>query len=163
MPPDLRSGGHKKSTLRIKEQKKVIKIADKYGWDVSKEFKDDPITENSEESQRLRQAEARAKRKRSDKRNNNNPFVAIIDSLSLDMPLIPGPNSALQTGTTPDPSLTEFIQTSACTVRHSAIGALTVRSKRETRPGGYKTFSVLILKLVLQTPSTYSTEYRSPN
>jgi hypothetical protein len=62
----------KKSTLRIKEQKKVIKITDKYGWDVAKEFKDDPITENSEESQRLRQAEARAKRKRSDKRNN--PF-----------------------------------------------------------------------------------------
>jgi hypothetical protein len=34
---------------------------------------------------------------------------------------------------------------------------------RDTWPGGYKTFTVLILKLVLQTPSTYSTEYRSPN
>lgn len=58
----------------MKEQKKVIRIADKYGWDVAKEFKDDPITENSEESQRLRQAEARAKRKRFDKKGLSNPF-----------------------------------------------------------------------------------------
>lgn len=64
----------KNSVLRIKEQKKVIRIADKYGWDVAKEFKDDPITENSEESQRLRQAEARAKRKRFDKKGFSNPF-----------------------------------------------------------------------------------------
>jgi hypothetical protein len=56
--------------IKIKEQKKVLRIADKYGWDVAREFKDDPITENSEESSRLRQAEARAKRKRSDKNNN---------------------------------------------------------------------------------------------
>lgn len=52
----------KNSVLRIKEQKKVIRIADKYGWDVAKEFKDDLITENSEESQRLRQAEAQTGR-----------------------------------------------------------------------------------------------------
>lgn len=64
----------KNSVLRIKEQKKVVRIADKYGWDVAKEFKDDPITENSEESQRLRQAEARAKRKRFDKKGFSNPF-----------------------------------------------------------------------------------------
>ncbi|XP_062613052.1 uncharacterized protein LOC134274832 [Saccostrea cucullata] len=64
----------KKAVLRINDQKKVIRIADKYGWDVAKEYKDDPITESTEESQRLRQAEARAKRKRFDKRNYNNPF-----------------------------------------------------------------------------------------
>ncbi|XP_061186292.1 uncharacterized protein LOC133194331 [Saccostrea echinata] len=66
----------KKAVLRIKDQKKVIRIADKYGGDVAKEYMDDPITESSEESQRLRQAETRAKRKRFDKRNYNNPFRA---------------------------------------------------------------------------------------
>ena len=50
-----------------------MKNADKYGWDVAREYKDDPITENSEDSQRLKQAKFKAKQKRIDK-NNNNPF-----------------------------------------------------------------------------------------
>ncbi|XP_062581176.1 uncharacterized protein LOC134242979 [Saccostrea cucullata] len=65
------------SVSKIKEQKKVIRIADKYGWDVAREYKDDPITDNSEDNQRLRQAEQRAKRKRFDNsnyNNYNNPF-----------------------------------------------------------------------------------------
>lgn len=62
------------SISKIKEQQKVIRIADKYGWDVAREYKDDPITDNSEDSQRLRQAEQRAKRKRFDSNINSNPF-----------------------------------------------------------------------------------------
>lgn len=58
-----------KLIIKIKEQKKILKIADKYSWDVAREYKDDPITENSEKSSRLRQAEARAKKKRTDKNN----------------------------------------------------------------------------------------------
>uniref|UniRef100_K1PQS7 Uncharacterized protein n=1 Tax=Magallana gigas TaxID=29159 RepID=K1PQS7_MAGGI len=40
----------------------------------AKEFKDDPITENSEECQRLRQAEARAKRIRFDNQDLIVPY-----------------------------------------------------------------------------------------
>nr|XP_034329778.1 uncharacterized protein LOC117690277 isoform X2 [Crassostrea gigas] len=64
----------KENSVDFKLEHHKERIADKYGWDVAKEFKDDPITENSEESQRLRQAEARAKRKRFDKKGFSNPF-----------------------------------------------------------------------------------------
>lgn len=44
------------SISKIKEQK-IIRIADKYDWDVAREYKDDPTTGNSEDSQRVQQAE----------------------------------------------------------------------------------------------------------
>ena len=47
-----------KAVIKIKERKKLIRIADKHRWDMAKELKDDPITENAEEISGLRQAEA---------------------------------------------------------------------------------------------------------
>lgn len=44
------------SISKVKEQK-IIRIADKYGWDVARAYKDDPVTGNYEDSQRLQQAE----------------------------------------------------------------------------------------------------------
>lgn len=79
----------------------------------AKEFKDDPITENSEECQRLRQAEARAKRIRFD---------------NQDLFLTQGTSSTLQAGTT---ERTEFNRTSASTETVLNIGASTVRSKKK--------------------------------
>ncbi|VDI24886.1 Hypothetical predicted protein [Mytilus galloprovincialis] len=55
------------SEKALKERNKVIRIADKYGWDVVEEYMDDPLTENSEDATKLRQAETRAKAKRRDK------------------------------------------------------------------------------------------------
>ncbi|CAG2184789.1 unnamed protein product [Mytilus edulis] len=51
----------------LKERNKLLRIADKYGWDVVEEFMDDPLTESTEEATRLKQAEYRAKMKRRDK------------------------------------------------------------------------------------------------
>ncbi|CAG2221033.1 unnamed protein product [Mytilus edulis] len=51
----------------LEERNKVIRIADKYGWDVVEEYMDDPLTDNSEDATKLRQAESRAKAKRRDK------------------------------------------------------------------------------------------------
>lgn len=44
------------SISKVKEQK-IIRIADKYGWYVAREYKDDLATGNYEDSQRLQQAE----------------------------------------------------------------------------------------------------------
>lgn len=53
------------------KKKKVKRIADKYGWDVTQKYKDDPITENSGENQRLWQAEAKAEGNTFDRENYN--------------------------------------------------------------------------------------------
>ena len=51
----------------LKERNKIFRIADKYGWDVVEEYMDDPITENTDDATKLRQAEYRAKIKRREK------------------------------------------------------------------------------------------------
>ncbi|CAC5423347.1 unnamed protein product [Mytilus coruscus] len=57
----------RESEKALKERNKVIRIADKYGWDVVEEYMDDPLTDNSEDATKLRQAKFRAKAKRIDK------------------------------------------------------------------------------------------------
>lgn len=64
-----------KTEKSIKERNKMIRIADKYGWDVVEEFMDDPLTDNAEEATRLKQAEYRAKTKRKEKASQNNRFI----------------------------------------------------------------------------------------
>ena len=51
----------------LNERNKILRIADKYGWDVADEYDDDPITENNDDATKLRQAEYRAKAKRRQK------------------------------------------------------------------------------------------------
>ncbi|CAC5364188.1 unnamed protein product [Mytilus coruscus] len=55
------------SEKALKELNKVKRIADKYARDVVEEYIDDPLTDNSEDATKLRQAEFRAKAKRRDK------------------------------------------------------------------------------------------------
>lgn len=50
----------------LNKRNKVVRIADKYGWDVVQEYQDDPITDDADDASKLRQAIFRAK-----KRNNN--------------------------------------------------------------------------------------------
>lgn len=50
----------------LNKRNKVVRIADKYGWDVVQEYQDDPITDDADDATKLRQAIFRAK-----KRNNN--------------------------------------------------------------------------------------------
>lgn len=49
----------------LNKRNKVVRIADKYGWDVVQEYQDDPITDDADDATKLRQATFRAK-----KRNN---------------------------------------------------------------------------------------------
>ena len=58
----------------LKEHKTIIRIADKYGWDVVEEYVDDPLTDSTDDATKLRQAENRAKLKRKDKRRQNNRY-----------------------------------------------------------------------------------------
>lgn len=51
----------------VKERNKILRIADKYGWDVVDEYVDDPLTESTDDATKLRQAEFRAKAKRREK------------------------------------------------------------------------------------------------
>ena len=67
----------------LKERNKIIRIADKYGWDVVEEYIDDPITENTDDATKLRQAEYRAKIKRREKvrqPQRTSPYHRIPDS-----------------------------------------------------------------------------------
>ena len=56
-----------KCTKALTERNKILRIADKYGWDLVDEYVDDPITDNSDDATKLRQAEFRAKAKRREK------------------------------------------------------------------------------------------------
>ena len=47
----------------LKERNKIIRIADKYGWDIVEEYVDDPLTDSTDDATKLRQAECRAKLK----------------------------------------------------------------------------------------------------
>lgn len=50
----------------MNKRNKVVRIADKFGWDVVQEYQDDLITDDADDATKLRQAIFRAK-----KRNNN--------------------------------------------------------------------------------------------
>ncbi|CAG2226821.1 unnamed protein product [Mytilus edulis] len=69
------AGGSQKR--RPERHNKVIRIADKYGWDVL-EFMDDPLTDNSEDATKLRRTgKSRAKATRRDKacdKQRNSPY-----------------------------------------------------------------------------------------
>jgi hypothetical protein len=66
-----------KTTKELRNRNKIIRIADKYGWDVVEEYMDDPITDDNEEATKLRQAAYRAKLKRNthQQKNRNNPYT----------------------------------------------------------------------------------------
>ncbi|CAC5411057.1 unnamed protein product [Mytilus coruscus] len=65
-----------KSIKALKERNKILRIADKYGWDVVDEYIDDPITEETDDATKLRQADYRAKAKRRDKvRTRPAPYI----------------------------------------------------------------------------------------
>ncbi|CAG2214892.1 unnamed protein product [Mytilus edulis] len=65
-----------KSIKALKERNKLLRIADKYGWDVVDEYIDDPITEGTDDATKLRQADYRAKAKRRDKvRTRPAPYI----------------------------------------------------------------------------------------
>lgn len=54
------------SVSHLNKRNKMVRIADKYGWDVVEEYQDDPITDDADDASKLRQAIFRVK-----KRNNN--------------------------------------------------------------------------------------------
>jgi hypothetical protein len=58
----------------LKERNKIIRIADKYGWDVVEEYVDEPLSDSTDDATKLRQAEYRAKLKRKDKERQNNRY-----------------------------------------------------------------------------------------
>ncbi|CAG2204538.1 unnamed protein product [Mytilus edulis] len=65
-----------KSIKALKERNKLLRIADKYGWDVVDEYIDDPITEGTDDATKLRQADYRVKAKRRDKvRTRPTPYI----------------------------------------------------------------------------------------
>ncbi|CAG2220657.1 unnamed protein product [Mytilus edulis] len=65
-----------KSIKALKERNKLLRIADKYGWDVVDEYIDDPITEGTDDATKLRQADYRAKAKRRNKvRTRPAPYI----------------------------------------------------------------------------------------
>ncbi|VDI67598.1 organic solute transporter subunit alpha, partial [Mytilus galloprovincialis] len=51
----------------IRKRNKILKIADKHGWDTVKEYLDSPLADNKESASDLRAAISRASRKRSSK------------------------------------------------------------------------------------------------
>ena len=51
-------------SLNCRSRNKIIRIADKYEWDVVEEYIDDPITDDHEDATKLRQVAYRAKLKR---------------------------------------------------------------------------------------------------
>ena len=59
--------GIEKSAKALNERNKILRIADKYGWDVVDEYVNDSITDNTDDATKLRQAEFRAKAKRREK------------------------------------------------------------------------------------------------
>ncbi|CAC5398598.1 unnamed protein product [Mytilus coruscus] len=60
------------SQKELLQRNKIIRIADKYGWDVVEEYKDDPLTDNTDDATKLIQAEYRAKIKRREKARKSN-------------------------------------------------------------------------------------------
>ncbi|CAC5391052.1 unnamed protein product [Mytilus coruscus] len=63
------------SIKALKERNKILRIVDKYGWDVVDEYIDDPITEGTDDATKLRQAKYKAKAKRRDKvRTRSAPY-----------------------------------------------------------------------------------------
>lgn len=66
-----------KCSTALKECNKILRITDKYGWDVVEEYTDDPLTDGSDDATKLRQAEYRAKMKRREKqREKYAPYSA---------------------------------------------------------------------------------------
>ncbi|CAG2211331.1 unnamed protein product [Mytilus edulis] len=66
----------------LKERNKLLRIADKYGWDVVDEYIDDPITEGTDDATKLRQADYRAKAKRRNKVSTRPaPYIPEPESL----------------------------------------------------------------------------------
>ncbi|CAG2195729.1 unnamed protein product [Mytilus edulis] len=71
-----------KSIKALKERNKLLRIADKYGWDVVDEYIDDPITEGTDDATKLRQADYRAKAKRRNKVSTRPaPYIPEPESL----------------------------------------------------------------------------------
>jgi hypothetical protein len=58
----------------LKECNKIIRIADKYGWDIVEEYVDDPLTDSTDDATKQRQAECRAKLKHKYKGRQNNRY-----------------------------------------------------------------------------------------
>ncbi|XP_061167508.1 uncharacterized protein LOC133176401 [Saccostrea echinata] len=68
----IQEGDFTKTTAVIAEEKtalqqrnKILKIADRHGWDTVHEYLDDPLADNTEDAAKLRYAVGRAARKRS--------------------------------------------------------------------------------------------------
>ncbi|CAG2190846.1 unnamed protein product [Mytilus edulis] len=61
----------------IRKRNKILKIADKHGWDTVKEYLDSPLADNKEDANDLRAAISRASRKEVPSRtvNQNLPIV----------------------------------------------------------------------------------------
>ena len=69
------------SEKSLKERNKIVRIADKYGWDTVEEYVDDPLTDNTDDATKLRQAEYRAKLKRKEKaRQKASPYYRAPDN-----------------------------------------------------------------------------------
>ncbi|XP_062612429.1 uncharacterized protein LOC134274191 [Saccostrea cucullata] len=48
----------------LNKRNKIVRIADKYGWDVVQEYEDDPITDDADDATKLRQAIFQSKEKK---------------------------------------------------------------------------------------------------
>ncbi|XP_053385369.1 uncharacterized protein LOC123546311 [Mercenaria mercenaria] len=62
--PDLVKSTATKEIDELKQRNKLLKIADKHGWDTVREYTDNPLADNSEDAANLRAAIARAMRNR---------------------------------------------------------------------------------------------------
>jgi len=68
------------ATESFNKRNKILRIADKYGWDTVEEYIDDPITDGTDDAAKLRQAEYRAKNKRNYKaRATAEPYPRNVD------------------------------------------------------------------------------------
>jgi hypothetical protein len=57
----------------LNKRNKIVRIADKYGWDVVQEYQDDPLTDDADDASKLRQAIFRVK----ERSNNKKPYDRI--------------------------------------------------------------------------------------
>ncbi|XP_062614109.1 uncharacterized protein LOC134275831 [Saccostrea cucullata] len=55
----------KEEKTALQQRNKILKIADRHGWDTVHEYLDDPLADNTEDATKLRYAVGRAARKRS--------------------------------------------------------------------------------------------------
>lgn len=61
---DIYSPIIKKEVTTIKQRNKILKIADRHGWDTVNEYLDDPLADSVEDATKLRATIGRASRKR---------------------------------------------------------------------------------------------------